>query len=46
MSVYSKALRHVDNKDFRKTHHRHLDEQRVLRKIEREQQLQERKEVE
>lgn len=46
MSVYSKALRHVDNKDFRKTHQRRLDEQKVLRKIEREQQLQERKEVE
>ena len=46
MSVYSKALRHVDSKDFRKTRQRCLDEQKVLRKIEREQQLQERKEVE
>ena len=46
MSVYSKALRHVDSKDFRKTHQHRLDEQKVLRKIEREQQLQERKEIE
>jgi len=46
MSVYSKALRHVDNKDFRKTHHRRLDEQKVLRNIEREKKLQERKEIE
>ena len=46
MGVYSKALRHVDSKDFRKTRQRHLDEQKVLRKIEREQQLQEKKEVE
>lgn len=46
MSIYSKALQHVDSKDFRKTHQRRLDEQKVLRRIEREQQLQERKEVE
>ena len=46
MGVYSKALRHVDNKDFRKTHQRRFDEQKVLRKIEREKKLQERKEIE
>ena len=46
MSVYSKALRHVDSKDFRKTRQRCLDEQKVLRKIEREKKLQEKKELE
>lgn len=46
MGVYSKALRHVDSKDFRKTHQRLFDEQKSLCKIEREQKLQERKEIE
>lgn len=46
MSVYLKALRHVDSKDFRKTHQRRFDEQKVLRKIEKENRLQERKEIE
>jgi len=46
MSVYSKALRHVDSKDFRKTRQRRLDEQKVLCKIEKSQKLQEKKELE
>jgi hypothetical protein len=29
MSIYSKALRHVNHKDFKKTHHRILDEQKL-----------------
>jgi len=46
MSVYSKTLKHVNHKDFRRTHQRHLGEQEVLRKIEKEKLIQEKKELE
>ena len=41
-----RILQHVGAKDFKKTHQRKLDEQEVLCKIEREKQLQEKKEIE
>lgn len=46
MGLYTKALYHVSNKDFKKTHQRHCDEQKVLCKIEKKQKLQERKKIE
>jgi len=46
MSVYSRTLKHVNHKDFRRTHQRHLGEQEVLRKIEKEKLIQEKKELE
>jgi len=45
MSVYSRTLKHVNHKDFRRTHQRHLGEQEVLRKIERQKNLKEKKEI-
>ena len=45
MGLYTKALHHVSNKDFKKTHQRRCDEQKVLCKIEKKQKLQERKEL-
>ena len=46
MGVYSKTLHHVNNKDFKKTHQRHLDEQKFLSLKIREQEILEQKEVE
>jgi len=46
MSVYSKTLKHVNHKDFKRTRQRHLDENKVLREIEKEKKLQEKKEIE
>lgn len=46
MGLYTKALHHVSNKDFKKTHQRRCDEQKVLCKIEKKQKLQERKKIE
>jgi len=45
MSIYSRTLKHVNHKDFRRTHQRHLDEQEVLCKIERQKNLKEKKEI-
>jgi len=46
MSIYSRTLKHVNHKDFRRTHQRHLGEQKVLRKIEEEKLIQEKKKLE
>lgn len=46
MSIYSRTLKHVNHKDFRKTHQRYLGEQEVLRKIKEEKLIQEKKELE
>jgi len=45
MSIYSRTLKHVNHKDFRRTRQRHLDEQEVLCKIERQKNLKEKKEI-
>jgi len=46
MSIYSRTLKHVNHKDFRRTHQRYLGEQEVLRKIKEEKLIQEKKELE
>ena len=43
MGLYSRALHHVNNKDFRRTHQHHLNEQEILSKKENKtKQLEER----
>jgi hypothetical protein len=46
MGVYSKALHHVNNKDFKKTHQRRLDEEKFLSLKIREKEILEQQEVE
>lgn len=46
MGVYSKTLHHVNNKNFKKTRQRHLDEQKFLSLKIREQEILEQQEVE
>lgn len=46
MGVYSKTLHHVNNKDFKKTHQRRLDEEKFLSLKIREKEILEQQEVE
>ena len=46
MGVYSKTLHHVNNKNFKKTHQRRLDEEKFLSLKIREQEILEQQEVE
>jgi len=45
MGLYSRALRHVDNKDFRRTHQHRVNEQEILCAEERKKRIVEEREI-